>query len=170
MVGDTGRRLLMRVEHGFTLMELMIAVAVLAIAAAMAAPSFTSLIKETHTRAQARALVESLELARSAAVTKRNPVSVCASTNGVGCADDAAAWSSGWVVRNTVDGAILHVGTALSGGSTLASAADTLTFNSFGELPASVTLTLTPSGCHGTDARLIDVVTTGLVNVQKAAC
>lgn len=160
----------MRQHTGFTILELLIAMAILAIATTMAAPSFQAVIKETRARAQARSVVEAMELARSNAVTRRRPITFCASTNSSTCAASTSAWGSGWVVRDTVDNSILQVGSALEGGSTLTSAAHTITFDAFGEIGASTQLTLRPSGCAGTDARLIDVVTTGLVNVQKTAC
>lgn len=160
----------MRQYQGFTLLELLIAMAILAITASMAAPSFQTLIKETRARAQARAVVEAIELARSTAVTRRRPITFCASTDASTCAASVSAWVHGWVVRDTVDNSILQVGAALTGGSTLTSAAHTVTFDGFGEISASTQLTLRPTGCTGTDARLIDVVSTGLVNVQKTAC
>lgn len=151
-------------------MELMIAVGILAIAASLAAPSFTSLIKETRVRAQARSLVESIELARSTAATRRGPVVVCASADGAVCANDAAAWVSGWIVVDSVDNTIVHAVPALAGGSTINAPVDAITFDAYGEIAASTQLALTPDDCTGSATRLIDVVSTGLVNVWKVAC
>ena len=160
----------MRHRNGFTILELMVTISILAIATTMAAPSFTSLIKETRTRAQVRDMVAALELARSNAVMRRHTVTLCSSTNGTSCAGSSTSWASGWIVLDTVDNALLQAFPALTGGTTVTTSVTGLTFDAYGEIPTSTQLTLRPSGCTGSSARLVDVVSTGLVNVQTAAC
>ena len=53
--------------QGFTLVELMIVVAIAAILMALAAPSFNRIIQENSTRTQASRVVTSINAARSAA-------------------------------------------------------------------------------------------------------
>jgi type IV fimbrial biogenesis protein FimT len=71
------RRLSMR---GFTLIELMVVVALAAILAVIATPSFRELMVSTRTRAAASALHESLWLARSEAIKRNKPVTFTVTT------------------------------------------------------------------------------------------
>ena len=66
---------------GFTLMELMITVAVAAILLGLAAPSFTDTIRNNRLTTAANDLLHSTQLARSEAVKRQTPVVVCASAN-----------------------------------------------------------------------------------------
>lgn len=70
---------------GFTMVELMITVAILAILVALAVPSFTSMINSSRLAAQANELVASLQLARGEAVRRNARVTVCRSTDGTNC-------------------------------------------------------------------------------------
>lgn len=90
-----------RRARGFTLVELMITVAVLAILAAIGFPSFQSVLRSNRVATGTNELIASLALARSEAI--RNTVSsgICPSANGTSCNDD---WSDGWLVWQDVDG------------------------------------------------------------------
>ncbi|WP_444633509.1 GspH/FimT family pseudopilin [Cupriavidus oxalaticus] len=78
-----------RALHGFTLVELMCTLAVLAILAFAAAPSFASLMAGQRVRSASLDLSSALLLARSEAV-KRNAT--------VTLAPAGAAWTAGWTV------------------------------------------------------------------------
>jgi type IV fimbrial biogenesis protein FimT len=54
-------------HHGFTLIELMVTVAILGILASLAAPAFTDTIKKYQSQALADELASSIEVARSEA-------------------------------------------------------------------------------------------------------
>ena len=85
----TGRSLWVR---GFTLLEAIV-VAIIAILASLAGPSFSSLLQKNRLAAASSALQVSLSLARSEAVKRGadRAVTVAASTA-------AGAWTNGWVV------------------------------------------------------------------------
>lgn len=95
---------------GFTLIELMIVIAIVAIFVVVGVPNFQNLIKDNRLSTQANSLVSSLQLARSEALKLRSPVTVCRSTDGAACAG-TGNWESGWLVfvdggaLGTVDGA-----------------------------------------------------------------
>ena len=84
-------------QQGFTLVELMTAVAMLAVLAGVAAPSFRSLIGTMNAKSAAFDLISDLTAARSEAI-KRNAQ---ASITPVG-----GDWAKGWQIE--VDGAALR--------------------------------------------------------------
>jgi len=84
-------------QSGFSLVELMVALAVAAILLVVAAPSFRDLLKRNEVSSAGNALLADLAYARSEAVTRGNIVSICPSTDLTTCTDDTA-YESGWIV------------------------------------------------------------------------
>jgi type IV fimbrial biogenesis protein FimT len=82
--------------RGLTLIELMVTLAVLAILLALAAPSFTTFVKNARLDSATTDIQSALSLARSEAVTRREAVSVCMSTDGSTCT--GTAWKDGLLV------------------------------------------------------------------------
>lgn len=78
-----------------TLIELLVAIAVMAVLVAVAAPNFSDTIKRNRVQSQLRELVGSLATARSEAVSRSRRVTVCASSDGATC---TGAWREGWLV------------------------------------------------------------------------
>lgn len=83
-------------KNGFTLIELLVTVSVLAVLLAVAIPGFQSFVVRNRLAAINNDLMTSLNLARSEAIKRATPVSVCRTNdNGATCAGN---WSSGWMV------------------------------------------------------------------------
>ena len=78
-------------QWGFTLIELVVTMAVVAILAALAAPSFTSLINSNRLTGAANDVVAALQVARMDAIRRGESVVLCPSTNGTTCG--GANWS-----------------------------------------------------------------------------
>lgn len=80
-------------RRGFTLVELMVTIAILAILATIGLPSFQRLIADYRVSAQANSVQGLLQFARSEAVKRRESVSVCSAEGnlfvGVGLCIDA---------------------------------------------------------------------------------
>jgi type IV fimbrial biogenesis protein FimT len=83
-------------QAGFTLVELMVAIAVLAVLLALAAPSFTNASLPSKLRSVANSLVGAALLARSEAIKRDAVVTLCVSADGATCG--AGNWSQGWIV------------------------------------------------------------------------
>ena len=62
---------------GFTIVELMVALAVLAILATVTAPSYSNLIRESRVNSQASEIINLLRLARSEAMSHKTDTFVC---------------------------------------------------------------------------------------------
>jgi type IV fimbrial biogenesis protein FimT len=83
--------------RGFTLIELMVTLAVMAVLMGIGVPSFQRLQQSTRTVTTFHLLTTSLALARMAAVRSNAPVSVCPSSDGRYCRGDTV-WDDGWIV------------------------------------------------------------------------
>lgn len=82
---------------GFTLVELVTVIAVLAITAALAAPTLLDAWRRAASLHAYHAASSTLALARVQAVTRGHPVTACPSTNGRSCSG-GVDWSAGWIV------------------------------------------------------------------------
>lgn len=85
-------------EQGFTLIELMISIALLAILLGLAAPSYRSFITSNRLTAQANELVGDLSLARNEAASRSRNVQVCIAASSTSCAGSGSDWAAGWIV------------------------------------------------------------------------
>ena len=74
----------MKLGRGFTLLELMVAIAVLAILATVGVPSFRALIQNNRVTTQANELVSALSFARTEAVKRGRNVEVVITQLGTG--------------------------------------------------------------------------------------
>ena len=83
--------------NGFTLIELVVTMAVAAILVAVAVPNMRTFIQNGRLNTQTNDLIGDLNLARSEAIKRRAFVGVCKSTNGTTCAG-GGDWRDGRVV------------------------------------------------------------------------
>lgn len=93
----TGKRVISiaRQQIGFTLIEVLVALAVAAILATVAVPRFSDALANVLARAEVKSFVQSLNVARSEAVARASEVRVSVSSSN---------WSSGWQSWLDADG------------------------------------------------------------------
>ena len=92
-------------KAGFTLIELIITVALAAIIVTIGIPSFRTAILNNSRTAQVNEFVGVLNLARSEAAKRGIRVTICRSSDGATCAADSTSiWENGWIVWVDQDG------------------------------------------------------------------
>lgn len=150
---------------GFTLVELMMALAVAAIVLTQAVPSFSRMIKNNRMTTQVNQFVVALNLARSEAVKRGVNIDVIA-TN----ATSGNEWGAGWRVE-------------VSGGDTLRTFPALHESNTFDSVNDLLTIQYQPSGranaidtirlCDdrsGETGREVSISTTGRVSTTNYKC
>jgi type IV fimbrial biogenesis protein FimT len=160
---------------GFTLIELMISLAILAIIVALAAPSMSDFVVRQRVSGQASELMLALALARSEAVKQGADIAVLPAINA------GTGWSTGWCVgrldnmSNCADNDRLRnfgaaKGVTLSSSYLQAGAGVTLFFKHDGTCPNcsnKFTITSPQLKATGDDARCIDISRLGRATVRK---
>lgn len=165
-------------SHGFTLLELMVSIALLAILITLGIPSFSSIIRNNQASADSNSFVTGLNLARSEAV-KRNTEVRLSPIQGI-ITNGNTQWSQGWLVwtdsnnNNSVDTAEIirrfdAIGGELGGERAL------IRFAADGSLAnpgnnSALAFALTPHGCQINEKRLITISATGHVATSRGTC
>lgn len=181
-------------HSGFTLIETMVTVSVLAILLTIGIPSFADVMRNNQIAAQTNNLVTALNTARSEASKRGMPVAVCASADATQstCSASASDWTRGWIVFS--DGASpgtagqIDVGpngdTILQRTGAPAAQLQVVTdvafarFNANGERmnapgggpAAEMVFEVSHAACTGDNLRRVRINRTGRVSMTKVAC
>lgn len=161
-------------NKGYSLIELLVSLAILGILLAVALPNFQDTIESNVTNSQAKLFMTTLNLARSEAIKRGTNVGICPSNDGLDC--DAASWSTGWVVfvdtNGDADGAdgsidagdiIIRVFDALGANSVLTVTTNFMEYNSLGfSATAGIqTMLLCPTSNNAVNARSVEIGISG---------
>jgi len=144
---STGRESCSRLSviKGFTLLELMVSLAILAILLAIGVPGFQSFIQNRQFNASLDGLESALYLARSEAITRAENITLCRRNSGGNACENGNNWNNGWLVKTA--GTVLRTWDAPSGGTTLNIAGGTaITFTADGGINSNSTYSFTISG------------------------
>lgn len=155
-------------QTGFTLIELMVAIAIAAIFLAVAVPSFQHSILNNRISTELHQLYTYLTFARAEAVNRGTTVTACSSSDQASCAA-STNWATGWIVfidsdgDGAVDGGetLLKAQQAISGSSALTYVANFVRFDSQGATADTGTFTLCGDGTNDTYAKELRVSATG---------
>jgi type IV fimbrial biogenesis protein FimT len=164
-------------NRGFTIIELMVTLAVAAVLTIVAAPSFSSFMQEQRFRSAMGMLLGDLNFARSEAIKRNAHVLVCPRTSQSAASCNASNdWKSGWTVcydadrdgqcddTQAADPNPIRV-TSLDPAFELTSTAGAVSFGPLGTSDAALTLTLTAS--WSTATRTASVAATGAITSRK---
>lgn len=165
--------------QGFTLIELMISIALLAILLGLAAPSYRAFVTSNRLTAQANELVGDLSLARNEAASRSRNVRVCIAASSTSCAGSGSNWAAGWIVwadnnnNGGLDaGEVIKYTAPLAGGVSMVAAGpsnlSSMVYLPFGGFSAgSSTWTFTLCSPGDTAGRAVTVPITGRASAKR---
>jgi type IV fimbrial biogenesis protein FimT len=179
-------------QRGFSLLELMITLAVAAILLVIAVPSFRDLMHRSQVSSASNELLASLAYARTEAINRGQLVSMCPSANGAAACAGNTTFDTGWIVYTYPAGAasanvayaassiLLRATTVRTGVSMQSKNAAVITFGQQGQLrpssPALTFVTCYRNGSSGTGQSTakvpgaqLDVNGSGSVTTQSLA-
>ncbi len=167
-------------SRGMTLLELMMALTVVAILVAIAVPSFQQVTASSRTASAINDFITAVTLARSEALRRATPTRVCASANLADCSG-APDWATGWVVFVDIDNdgvvdddELVQTFAPLGASLTATGSAASVGYNTLGmgELVGGVpfALEVTPSHCSGDGVGRTTVSLVGTPRTEKVAC
>lgn len=158
-------------QRGFTLIEMLIVIAIIAIVGSMALPAFNQMLENNRRVAAANDFLTSIHIARSEAITRNQRVSLCPANQAFTNCVSGGSWNAGWLVFRHAgaatgpadEDAILMVGSALPGGLKLVPNGDQyqnlITFLPRGRAQAAGTMLLCDAGAASPSrAIVIDMV------------
>jgi type IV fimbrial biogenesis protein FimT len=150
--------------RGFTLIELMVTITIVAILLAIAIPSFSELALSSKLSANANSLVAGAHLARSEAIKRNAVVTLCASANATSC--NGSGWEDGWIILSGTT--VIKAQEAASSGMRLNGSVLSINFQPTGASATQATITVcrkTPT--VGGKERVVTISSTGRTSVAK---
>jgi type IV fimbrial biogenesis protein FimT len=161
----------LQTHRGFTLIEALVAIAVMLVLMAIAIPSFRDASYRGQLRATTNDLVTSAHFARSEAIKRNAPVTMCLSSDGEHCSA-SGSWDQGWIIRSDVT--LRRQSAAPSGVRVSAGGVVDLTFQPTGADTTATVFTVCRSPSEtGHEQRIVTIDATGRPSVRKttsAAC
>lgn len=168
-------------SRGFTLVELMVAIAITAIILTLGVPSFRTMLQNNRSLALSNPFISALNFAKTEAIRRATFISFCAAANSsLNACGSASAWPNGWIVfidvnnNGVIDSPateILQVYDASSYQGAITASNGRVTFSNIGSVSVgNGTYTLKANGCTGNNARIITVTTGGMIRSAVTGC
>lgn len=185
----TRTRFIQPPPRGFTLVELMVAIVILAVLTMLAVSAWSAFANAMRLSALTNDFLSQLHLARSEAIKRNSRVALCTSSDGESCAAQGG-WDQGWIVfhdannnslRETQE-TIVYRFTAMPPGFHISGNKNVSRYVSFGaegetQLVSGAfqagTVTVCKASATGTEAREIVINSVGRPRIRKttvAAC
>ena len=169
-------------QSGFTLIELMVTIAVLAILLSIGIPSFAETIRNNRVASQTNEFLTALNLARSEATKRGLPVTICGAADAdLDSCSGTTDWSNGWVifadpanpgVVNAPGEVVIQTYPALNGQLQLTtpSVSTFVRFAASGNAGANISFNFRHQTCTGNNLRQIGLSPVGRISMQKVPC
>lgn len=148
---------------GFTLVELMVTIAIAAILATLAVPAFNQAMLGSKLNSMSNSFVASAQLARSEAIKRNGQVTLCASSNGTSC---GGGWKDGWVVL--AGGVPIHSQGPLASNFELSGNVTSINFQPSG-MNATCTALALKNTQYTSQERYLTITATGRPRVDKTS-
>lgn len=166
-------------NSGYTMMELAMVMAIVAMLATIAIPSFKYVTSSNRIASEVNGLLGDVQFARSQAVKEGQSVTLCSSSDGASCT--STNWQLGWIVFLDTNGdkirqaseAIIRTQPAFSGTDTFVATPVfyALTFNRMGYAPTgsaqAINITLHDSTANTNWTRCVAVNPIGSAVTEK---
>jgi len=191
----TMKKLYLSNRNGFTLIELMVTIAVAGILLGIAVPSFVNMVRDNQDIANTNQLSGVFRWARTEAIKQGNTLSLCSSTNQTTCRGSSKTnWADGWIIFIDQDGdgvfdsdgdailceagedCLLRSNGSVSNATLVANQSNPLSFSSKGlpepEPSPAYRLTYTPDNCPSGDKRLsiVEISSIGKTIKKEGDC
>lgn len=154
----------MRAQRGFTIIEMIIVLAIMAVIATLAAPSMRSLLTTQSVKALSYDLVGDLTFARAEAISR--------STNVALTVNNGTDYMSGWSVTVSGVPAPVRVQSPKTGALTAGGSTNSITFNRSGRTTVPFNVTIAPMDPSATAdmKRCVTLDPSGRVRSVTGAC
>lgn len=150
-----------RLSAGFTLVELVVTIAVVGILAAIATPSFSAMIANSKAKGIATDLYFDLAKTRSEAVKRNMDVTLSPSDDG---------WKKGWTIYPSNQEDNVLEDHSISGANVSVSGPGSVKYNSSGRIGGSVSFEIEATVGSASANACVTVSLSGLPNVKNSAC
>jgi type IV fimbrial biogenesis protein FimT len=162
---------------GFTMIELMMTIAIATVVMTLAIPSFRYITNANRIASEINGLLGDMQFARAEAIKEGQGVTVCVSANGLTCAAGDTFWQHGWIVISSIASVgVLRVQSPFSSTDTFESLGltgiSTVTFNrdgyATGVANGGSVITLHDSTNTSAWTRCLSLTFTGQMTSEKA--
>ncbi len=144
---------------GFSMVELMVTVAIAAVLLALGVPSFQSLIASQKVKAAASSLQVSLNMTRSEALKRNATVTLAPNSS--------TDWTTGWKIVDPGTGVILFTTAAVS---VVITGPASVKYRGSGRIDATLDGKFQFSGTDTTEVRCVEVDLSGSSTVTRGVC